>query len=177
MNPTQEAQLARLLDEHAIREVVLRYCRGIDRRQFDMVRSCYHPDATDNHGDFKGGVADFVAMCEKSLGRYERTMHFMGNLYIQVEGDRASSEAYTIAYHRLSARGDKPARDHVVGFRYVDRFERRQGEWRIADRTCVFEWTRTDNVPPGWDFGPASLRGQPDGSDWILTLAKQLKAG
>jgi ketosteroid isomerase-like protein len=165
---SRETAMQRVLDEAAIRDVVNRYCRGIDRRQFDMVRSCYHPDATDDHGGFKGGVEAFIAMCTENLKRYERTMHFMGNLHIEVDGDQATSEAYTIAFHRLSAKGDKPARDHVVGFRYVDNFERRLGEWKIARRVCVFEWTRTDPVPPGWDFTPEFMRGQTDGSDWVL---------
>ncbi|MEY3566868.1 MAG: hypothetical protein RLZ19_882, partial [Actinomycetota bacterium] len=39
--------------EH-IRDVVYRYARGVDRRDFDLVRSCYHPDATDDHGPFTG---------------------------------------------------------------------------------------------------------------------------
>lgn len=172
--PGREALLQRMLDEYAIREVLNRYCRGVDRRQFDMVRSCYHPDATDDHGGFKGGVEPFIAMCTEILKRYERTMHFMGNLYIEVDGDKATSEAYTIAYHRLSpvksAKGDRPARDHVVGFRYVDNFERRNGDWKIARRVCVFEWTRTDPVPPGWDFTPEFLRGQASAADWVMNL-------
>lgn len=97
---SRETAMQRVLDEYAIRDVVNRYCRGIDRRQFDLVRSCYHPDATDDHGGFKGGVEAFIAMCTESLKRYERTMHFMGNLHIEVDGDQATSEAYTIACRR-----------------------------------------------------------------------------
>ena len=172
--PGKEALLQRMLDEYAIREVLNRYCRGIDRRQFDMVRSCYHPDGTDDHGGYKGGVDGFIAHCQAGLSRYERTMHFMGNLYIEVDGDKATSEAYTIAFHRLSAttspKGDRPARDHLVGFRYVDNFERRNGEWKIARRVCVFEWTRTDPVPPGWDFTPEFMRGQTNAGDWVMNM-------
>lgn len=163
-----QAALQRIIDEQAIREVLLRYCRGIDRRQFDLVRSCYHPDAFDDHGSFKGNVEDFIAHCQSGLAFYERTMHFMGNLYIEVDGDSARSEAYTIAHHRLSAKGSKPARDHLVGFRYIDDFTRRDGEWRIQRRVCVFEWTRTDPVPPGWDYTPEFLRGRNDGDDYII---------
>ena len=63
-------------------------------------------------------VDGFIAHCQAGLSRYERSMHFMGNLYIEVDGDKATSEAYTIAFHRLSAttsaKGDRPARDHLV---------------------------------------------------------------
>ena len=40
-----DARLARLADRLEIRDVVYRYCRGIDRREYDLVRSCYHHDA------------------------------------------------------------------------------------------------------------------------------------
>jgi len=163
-------EIQKLLDEQAIREVVHRYCRGVDRRQFEVVRSCYHPDATDDHGAYKGGVDGFIAHAREGLVRYERTMHFMGNLHIEVlDAGRAHSEAYTIAFHRLGPRGDTPARDHVVGFRYVDDFEKREGEWRIARRVCVFEWTRTDPVAPGWDYREGFVRGRTDLQDYVFT--------
>jgi len=161
-----------LLDEQAIRAVLHRYCRGIDRRQFDLVRSCYHPDGWDDHGAFRGGVEGFIEHCRSGLARYERTMHFMGNMFIEVSGHLAKAETYTIAFHRVPARNGKPPRDHLVGFRYVDDFERRGGEWRIKKRVCAFEWTRTDPVPEGWDFPPDVLRGI-HGSDDTVFAAPQ----
>ncbi|WP_268959227.1 nuclear transport factor 2 family protein [Paraburkholderia elongata] len=47
-------------DKAEIREVHTRYCRGIDRMDFDLVRSCYHPDAIDRHGAYEGGVEGFI---------------------------------------------------------------------------------------------------------------------
>ncbi|MCU1366515.1 MAG: nuclear transport factor 2 family protein, partial [Ilumatobacteraceae bacterium] len=133
------ARVERLIAESEIRDVCLRYCRGIDRRQFDLVRSCYHPDALDEHGDFLGTVEEFITHAARSLQRFESTMHLLGNILVEVGdgGDRARSEAYAVASHRLPATGDRPARDHVVGLRYIDDFERRDGTWRIADRVCA----------------------------------------
>lgn len=163
-------EIRTLLDERAIRDVVLRYCRAVDRRQMDAVRACYHPDATDDHGAYKGGVDGFIEHAAAGLARYERTMHFTGNVIVELlDETHARSEAYTIAFHRLGPRKDRPARDHIVGFRYVDDFEKRNGEWRIARRVCVFDWTRTDPVPAGWDFTTGFLRGRPDGEDFVLT--------
>ena len=54
-----------------------------------------------------------------------------------------------------------------MGFRYVDDFERRDGEWRIAFRLCTFDWTRTDPVPPAWDFTPPFHRGRLDATDAV----------
>ncbi len=147
-----EKDLQQLLDEHAIRKVLMRYCRGIDRRDFDLVRSCYHTDGTDNHGTYQGSIAGFIDYLRAELPRYEQTMHVVANVLIELEGECAWSEAYTIAHHRLHATATKPHRDYTVGLRYVDRFERREDRWAIVDRQCVFSWSRMDSVPPGYAF-------------------------
>lgn len=165
------AAVEMLVAENEIRAVCLRYCRGIDRRQFEIVRDCYHPDALDEHGDFVGTVEEFIAHAQTSLAAFESTMHFVGNILVEVHGDQARSETYTIAMHRVPPRGDRPRRDHVVGLRYVDEFQRRAGRWRIANRVCAFEWTRTDPVTPGWDFTDAFRMGRADGSDVVFAPA------
>jgi len=162
------AAIALLIAENEIRTVCLRYCRGIDRRQFDIVRECYHPDALDEHGDFLGTVDEFIVHAQRSLATYESTMHFVGNILVEVDGDQARSETYAIAMHRVAPRGDRPRRDYVVGLRYVDDFARRSGRWRIANRVCVFEWTRTDPVLPGWDFTEAFRMGRTDTADVVF---------
>ncbi len=137
-----------LEDEHQIRKVIYTYCRGIDRRDYDLVRSCYHPDATDDHGGYQGGVDGFIEYIKAGLPRYEQTMHMIGNILIEVEGDVAESEAYTLAFHRVPASTTKPTRDYTVGLRYMDRFERRQNRWAIARRVCVFSFQRIDPCDP-----------------------------
>jgi hypothetical protein len=70
MDSDTTTRLARVIDQQEIRDVIYRYCRGIDRRDFDLVRSCYHPEAHDDHGVFRGGVDDFIAYIERDLARY-----------------------------------------------------------------------------------------------------------
>lgn len=159
--------VAALCDERAIRDVVLRYCRGIDRMDRELVRGCYHDDARDEHGSFEGGVDAFLDWCFRLLGRYASTMHFVGNLLVEPSPsrprERARAETYGIAFHR----GDPadPARNLVTGFRYIDRFERRDGAWRIAHRVATTEWVRVD-VPENWWPTPDHLpRGRRDASD------------
>ena len=160
--------LAAMLAEHEIRGVVLRYCRGIDRRRFDLVRDCYHPDAVDEHGDFTGTIDEFITHCERSLATYETTTHFVGNIVVDLTDDEhARCETYVTALHRVPARGERPPRDHVVGLRYVDDFEKRDGCWRIATRLCVFDWTRTDPVQ-GWQFTQAFRRGHHGDADAVF---------
>ena len=138
------ADVQRLLDERAIREVLLRYCRGVDRLELDLVRECYHPDAIDDHGSFRGGVEDYLAWIGRLLPRYDVTMHLLGNVLVELSPDRpdlARVETYGVAIHQ---KPDGPAELNLtIGFRYVDRFERREPVgWRIADRVCTTEWVR-----------------------------------
>jgi hypothetical protein len=69
------------------------------------------------------------------------TMHHVGNMLVEVRGDTASAETYAVAYH-----SGEPLHDlrwnYAAGIRYVDRFERREREWRIADRVTVLEWVQ-----------------------------------
>ena len=127
-----------------------RYARGIDRLDWDLVRDCYHPDAYDDHGGIAGSVDDFIAGGRKYLTRFAATMHFLGNMLIEVDGDRARAETYAVAYHRVEdADGGGGGKDDIFGIRYVDRFERRMDRWRIAHRVVANEWRRVEPVPPG----------------------------
>ena len=161
-------EIRRVVDQQQITDVIYRYCRGIDRCDYDLVRSCYHLDARDDHGDFRGNVDDFIAYVQIGLSRFERTMHFIGNVLVEPEGDRARAESYIVAYHHLRESRTKPERDYTVGLRYVDDFERRDGEWKIAARACVFEWSRIDPVAPGgWSPAEIAATGRRDESDLV----------
>jgi hypothetical protein len=172
-----DRQLAALVDEAAIRQVVLRYCRGIDRLDPELVRSCYHPDATDEHGSFSGGVDDYVAWAFRLLERYESTMHLVGNLLVELAGDVALAETYGVAHHRGRA-GEpfEPVRNLVTGFRFVDRFERREGAWRIARRVATTEWSRVDDEAGRWPLPDDLRRGTRDGTDPVRWLVPELTA-
>ena len=163
---THDDDLAALLAEREVRGVVLRYCRGVDRLDRELVRSCYHPDATDEHGSFSGEVEQFLEWVFRLLGRYETTMHFVGNLLVELSSDDpdvARCETYGIAFHRSS--GEDPRGNLMTGFRYVDRFERRAGEWRIARRIAVTEWSRIDDREHWWPIPDGMRTGHRDPTD------------
>jgi len=150
-----------LVDERAIRTVELRYCRGIDRMDRDLVRSCYHPDATDCHGSFSGTVEEFLEWVWRVLGRYEMTMHYLANTLVEFDAarpDRAAVEVYGLAVHRGDV--DKPSRNLVTGFRYLDRFERRAGEWRILARVATTEWVRVERPEDRWPIPEGMVTGR-----------------
>jgi hypothetical protein len=131
--------LADLLSEREIRDVVARYARGIDRLDLELVRGCYWPDATDVHGPFAGSRDEFVAWVGPLLQRHTMTMHHLANVLVDLRGETAVVETYGVAYHSGEPAGDLRW-NYAAGFRYADRFEHRQGAWRIADRVTVVEW-------------------------------------
>jgi ketosteroid isomerase-like protein len=152
-------ELQRLLDEAAIKRVHLDYCRGVDRRDWELVRSCYHPDAVDHHGPFSGGVDGFIEWALQFCDDVASTTHFVGNQIVDVDGDVAWHEAYCRAYHRITATDAAPAFDWIVNLRYLDRMERRDGEWKIVDRLVVHDSDRRDLVAGSGETSPGWLGG------------------
>jgi hypothetical protein len=140
--PTDDA-IAQLVDRHEIHEALMRYCRGVDRCDEELMRSVYHEDATDHHGAYSGPAWDFVAMFVPS-SREESTFtqHAIANLSIDLDGDRAASEAYFVAY--VGRMEDGAEVIDVFGGRYVDQWERRENGWGVTDRKVVHEWSRAN---------------------------------
>ena len=156
------SDLQGLLDDRAIRDVVLRYCRGIDRMDEALVRACYHPDASDAHGSFEGTVDDFIVWVWRVLSRYAATQHFVANQLVELDGPRARSETYGVAVHRTP---DGPSEANLVtGFRFIDEFERRD-TWRILRRVATTEWVRVWRPDDDWPIPPGMLTGRRDGED------------
>jgi len=170
-------RVARLLDKQEIEEVVLRYCRGIDRRDLEMVRDCYHPDGTDEHGSFSGTIDEYLVWVDGLLEKYRFTMHVIGNVLIELEagGERAVAESYGVSIH--GSDDPRPYLNMATGFRYVDRFERRGGPWKIAERFAVAEWSIAIPTEVWWNIPDSHRKGQRDASDVIYTLLASLAGG
>ncbi len=155
--------IADLLAEAEIKDVHIRYCRANDRRDEELMRSCLHPDAViELHQDLD--VEAFLALGRAMLGQFLVTWHNTGNQLVEVQGDAAWAEHYTISSHRMAADDAGPERDWVADGRYIDRMERRDGEWRIARRKMIVDYTRMDVVGAGAP-GLGSGGGARDRSD------------
>lgn len=171
-----DPRLGALLDKQAIEEVVLRYCRGIDRRDFALVRSCYHADARDHHGSFSGSVEEYIDWVDGLTARYRWTMHYVANVFVELEpacddgggAAVAACETYGISLH--ASADPRPFMNMATGFRYLDRFERRGGDWRIAERNAIGEWSLP--VPPDawWSIPETHERGRRDAGDALYRL-------
>ncbi|HUD90339.1 nuclear transport factor 2 family protein [Sphingobium sp.] len=125
------------LDRMALHDLVMRYCRGCDRRDFALVRSLYHDDAIDDHGTmFKGGPDAFVSWLPQATAHWELTRHSISNSLFVIDGDRAEGEHYVEAWHRTPG---PDAKLFIVLGRYLDRYERREGTWKFRRRSLVFD--------------------------------------
>lgn len=156
----------RLKAEHAIREVLQHYVRANDRLQFEDLAQAYHPDAYDDHGTYKGDVRGLIAWIAERHKTIEQSMHLTAAPLIEIDGDAAHVETYCIlVQHERTGCVDLATRlpaycRYVFGLRYVDRFERRAGDWRIARRTVVWEWSQQEAgtlaMDPSWTLAQRS---------------------
>lgn len=132
--------------ERAITRVLLRYARSVDRRDYDGISACYWPDAIDDHGSFHGDAVAYVAWLRKVMPNVERSTHQFTNILIDVESPtRASSETYCLNVNVFAASGERAETQTSSHFRYLDRFEKRGGEWRISGRRLETDWYRVEN--------------------------------
>ena len=123
------AELNHMKDRQAILEVLHRYSKGLDRRDWELMKSAYHEDGIDRHGNFIGHPDTFVAWAADLFkDEWDYSLHFLDPNNIEIDGDVAHSECYVLFTQR---RTDGSALEFGGG-RYIDRLERRNGEWRIA---------------------------------------------
>jgi hypothetical protein len=149
-------ELAGLLDRDRIRSCVARLARGEDRRDAELIRGCYWPDATVDFGIFAGGFDDYLAWVVPGSPAVVVTQHILGQSLIEPAGDRAGAETHVVAYHRVDTGAGH--RDLCLGGRYLDRLERRDGDWRIAERTMLYDWQQDLGASVDWSGG---LMGMP----------------
>lgn len=170
----------RSADRFAIEQALLRYTRGVDRKDWDLVRSAYHVDAHDDHGNYKGDIDGFIESLVTRHAGIEQSTHLISNITIEFAGaDAALVETYFIVHQRFSpaagdgrnayvrgraATADEAVETEVVG-RYVDRFARRGGAWRIARRVVVFEVYRAQPAPAGGGLPKNWVVARRDGKD------------
>ncbi len=159
MSDDRSTRLDRVLDRLDIIDCLTRFSRGMDRFDRDLVLSAFHPDAVIAAGDFVGGPAD--------LYDWARQMHEQGQIATQHNllnntCDVSEDTAHCETYYLFAAR-NRDESNWIAGGRYFDRVERRNGEWRIAVRTNVIEWSgMLPSMPiPFADVPDISINGTP----------------
>ncbi len=162
-----DAELQEMIDEHQLRKLVHAYCRAVDRGDIERLRDLYHHDAVDAHGGFSAGSADEFLDQLVAARPYIRSMqHNITTVNFAIRGDAAEGEIYTIATQTL-VRADRDV-DVVVGGRYLDKYEKRDGVWKLSERTIVTDWAQVSD-PSSVDLSHPitkdTLRGAPDAAD------------
>ena len=152
-NPPNEAAIQALLDRQAIVDLLHRYSRAVDRADIELLRSCYHADAHEDHGGvFAGPAMAYVDALAPVLPRAGILSHLVTNVLVEFDSPSvARVEAYILTFARIKKDGEKF--DTLTLARTVDRFERRAGGWAIAERRLSWEWNHDMPMSEGWGRG------------------------
>lgn len=162
-----ERAIAELLDKQAITEALGAYARAMDRIDLDLARSVFHPEGTADYGEmFTGTGYEFADYIGQAHPLFEMTDHRIGAVTISLDGDRAGSETYAFVTLR-SRHDDGSLSDMVIHGRYVDRWERRDGAWRILHRHYLHTFDEVRPVERTM-FAATGVRDQTDPSYAVL---------
>ncbi len=133
-----------LLDKQTCIELITRYSRALDWLDDNALKSVFWPDAEIDFGFFKGRGEQFMIEVMKVEHSLARRWHMTTNPLVRVNGDTAEGESYGLAAG-IAIRDGRATHDIFAG-RYLDRFERRNGEWRIARRVYIADWQQSFEV-------------------------------
>ncbi len=154
------AEMQAMLDRDKVRDCIARLARGEDRRCADRIRKCFWPDATTDFGIFAGTFAEYLDWVVPGSPAVLLTQHILGQSLVKVQGDLAAAETHVTSYHRVNLGEEE--RDMVMGGRYLDRLELRNGEWRIVQRTMLYDWSQDWGQSVDWTHG---MMGMPFSAD------------
>jgi len=167
---------SRIVDRLQIQDAIFRYCRGIDRQDYDAVRSTYHSDAIDLHGPYQGSVDGLIEWMKDRHKSVPFSLHSVTNMLIEfADNDLAIVETYmtctqyypaeskaTLSQLSGGESGKAGVANHLVLFaRYIDRVERRDGLWKVGHRTIAFDSSMM------FEESPNAPRA---GQDWVIGL-------
>ena len=141
-----------LLAREHIRNVIYSYCRAVDSRDWDGVRASFAPDATISHGSYSGPVDKFLDFAIDILDKMTDTVHSVGGISIEFEGEQAKTNATYTSFHHIPGKYDKVGpvptggvdTDWMVAGRYCDTLQRIDGVWKITQRQAYNDWTRRE---------------------------------
>ena len=169
---TDPKSLETLIAKDEIRELVMLYSRGVDRKDGPLLRTLYTEDATDTHGDtFDGGAEAYVDFLETAFPHMRYSGHHVCNHLINVAGDEAEGEVYAIAYHVIPDRQGGWVED-LMAVRYIDRYRKcADGRWRFAKRIVTYDMRNIRPAPA--PTGPAP---DPAADASYATLSQRLFA-
>jgi SnoaL-like domain len=143
--------LAAMLDREMIRDCITRLARGEDRRDADVLKACYWPDSSFDYGMYAGDFDAYLAWVVPGAESITNTQHIIAQCLVELDGNKASAETHVVSYHRVDM--GEGERDTCIGGRYLDRMEKRDGQWRVAHRTMLYDWFQDWGESVDWAQG------------------------
>jgi len=136
-----EERIQLLIDKQDIYELTCRYTRGVDRFDKELVQSCFWSDATtvfplSADSAFKGKYSDYLEIDVETWKPYTAQQHYLCNHLSEIAGDHALGETYQFSFY-WKIPGNDPKLNSETSGRYIDRYERRNGEWWIIHREFI----------------------------------------
>jgi len=165
------ARLEAAADRQEITDLIYRYCRSMDRMDHEQGYAIWHEDGTADYGPdvFQGSGRGFIDWVCESHKHLDAHSHQVTNIVIEVDGDKAGSEAYCIATLRREHEGKHT--QLMVWNRYIDQWSKREGRWGIDKRVTVIDFDEVREVTP---IGQRTL-GSRDHSDPSYAAIKGLR--
>ena len=143
-----------MVARESLRHLVAAYGHAIDRRDWSLLRTLYHPDATDDHTPYYCGPVDgYIAWLPTMMANWRATIHTAMSALFVIDGDHAQGEIAARAWH-LTLDG---SRQFVAWGRYADHYERRDSVWRFAKRSFILDHAEDLPAQTGNDFGSAGV--------------------
>lgn len=139
--------LKELIAKDAIRDLVLKYSRAADRHDDVAMRELYHDDALDDHGTYFSGLAmEFIDKLPDIQAPMQILHHNVTTHNIEIDPNNknyAEGEVYILAMHQ--AHTPEGLIDFIIGGRYLDKYEKRSGNWKFSHRAILADWCKLDS--------------------------------
>jgi hypothetical protein len=182
LNANEIIKLRELLAKEAIRELALKYCRAADRHDANAMRDLYHDDALDDHGSYFSGLAmDFIDRLPEIQAPMTILHHNVTTHNIVLDSDNknyAEGEVYILAMHQ--AETENGLIDFMIGGRYLDKYQQRNGVWKFAHRTILADWCKLvtpSNITLDDNIIAGALIGKPGTQDPSYDFLHLFKRG
>jgi hypothetical protein len=136
--------------EATLRHIAVRNALAVDTGDVDLLLTTYHSDG--RLAVYQGADATEASMVKTGhaeLGtsptdlrrKYLATHHQLGQSDYTIDGATATGYVYCTARHVMV--GDGGLVDLVLPIRYIDKYEQRDGVWRLITRDVIVLWRET----------------------------------
>lgn len=154
-----ETQLLELWDEKSLHDNLIMYCRAADRMDIQGIKDTYWPDATDDHGGYIGTGHGWAEAVDGWRDRQYFSSHHVSNMLCEIDGKRAKRESVFFCVSKMV----DPDVTMFHGGRYRDLCEKRDGVWKVLQRTCIWDWSDVRKMATDWRVSDV-----PEMSNWGL---------